>query len=61
VVVDGGSQDGTREAAVRRGARVVPQQERGYGGGAASRLRRHRSPLHRHHGCGPVAPTGVPG
>ena len=32
VVVDGGSHDGTREAAVRWGARVVPQQERGYGG-----------------------------
>jgi dolichol-phosphate mannosyltransferase len=32
VVVDGGSRDGTREAAERRGARVVPQQERGYGG-----------------------------
>lgn len=32
VVVDGGSHDGTREAAERRGARVVIQQERGYGG-----------------------------
>jgi len=32
VVVDGGSHDGTREAAERRGARVVLQQERGYGG-----------------------------
>ena len=32
VVVDGGSQDGTRETAERRGARVVSQQERGYGG-----------------------------
>lgn len=32
VVVDGGSQDGTPEAARQRGARVVPQQERGYGG-----------------------------
>ncbi len=32
VVVDGGSRDGTREAAERRGARVVLQQERGYGG-----------------------------
>jgi dolichol-phosphate mannosyltransferase len=32
VVVDGGSRDGTREAAERRGARVIPQQERGYGG-----------------------------
>lgn len=32
VVADGGSHDGTREAAERRGARVVLQQERGYGG-----------------------------
>src|SRR2546425_3765348 len=32
VVVDGGSHDGTREAAERRGARPVLQQERGYGG-----------------------------
>jgi len=32
VVVDGGSTDGTQEAARRRGARVVGQQERGYGG-----------------------------
>jgi dolichol-phosphate mannosyltransferase len=31
VVVDGGSRDGTREAAERRGARVMLQQERGYG------------------------------
>jgi len=32
VVVDGGSNDGMCEAAERRGARVVVQQERGYGG-----------------------------
>jgi dolichol-phosphate mannosyltransferase len=32
VVVDGGSHDGTSEAAQQRGARVVPQRERGYGG-----------------------------
>jgi len=32
VVVDGGSNDGTPEAARQRGARVVPQRERGYGG-----------------------------
>lgn len=32
VVVDGGSHDGTREASEWRGARVVLQQERGYGG-----------------------------
>jgi len=33
VVADGGSTDGTRETAARRGARVVAQTERGYGGG----------------------------
>lgn len=32
VVVDGGSHDGTREEAEQRGARVVQQVERGYGG-----------------------------
>jgi dolichol-phosphate mannosyltransferase len=32
IVVDGGSQDGTAETAARRGARVVRQSERGYGG-----------------------------
>lgn len=32
VVADGGSSDGTREEAERRGARVVRQTERGYGG-----------------------------
>jgi len=31
VVVDGGSQDGTAEAAARHGARVVLQRERGFG------------------------------
>jgi glycosyltransferase involved in cell wall biosynthesis len=31
VVVDGGSSDGTPEAATRRGARVVQQEARGYG------------------------------
>ncbi len=32
IVVDGGSTDGTREAAERGGARVLLQRERGYGG-----------------------------
>jgi dolichol-phosphate mannosyltransferase len=32
VIADAGSEDGTRAAAERRGARVVVQQERGYGG-----------------------------
>ena len=32
IIADGGSTDGTQEAATRRGARVVRQIERGYGG-----------------------------
>ena len=32
LVIDGGSSDGTREAAERLGARVILQKERGYGG-----------------------------
>ena len=32
VIADAGSEDGTREAAERRGAHVVVQEERGYGG-----------------------------
>jgi dolichol-phosphate mannosyltransferase len=32
IVVDGGSHDGTAEAAVRLGARALSQRERGYGG-----------------------------
>lgn len=32
LVVDGGSQDGTQQAAEARGARVLQQKERGYGG-----------------------------
>ncbi len=32
IVVDGGAQDGTPEAALRRGARVLQQTEPGYGG-----------------------------
>ena len=32
IVIDGGSTDGTREAAEARGARVLPQKEPGYGG-----------------------------
>lgn len=31
IVADGGSRDGTAEAAARRGARVIQQRERGYG------------------------------
>src|SRR2546425_5812907 len=32
IIADGGSRDGTAEAAQRRGARVVVQKEPGYGG-----------------------------
>ena len=32
IIVDAGSSDGTKDAASRLGARVVPQRERGYGG-----------------------------
>jgi dolichol-phosphate mannosyltransferase len=32
IVVDGGSRDGTAEAAARLGALALPQRERGYGG-----------------------------
>ncbi len=32
IVVDGGSRDGSREVAVKRGARVIGQSARGYGG-----------------------------
>jgi dolichol-phosphate mannosyltransferase len=33
IIADGGSTDGTREAAARHGARLVVQTERGFGGG----------------------------
>ena len=36
VVVDGGSTDGTREAAAELGARVVPERRRGYAGALAT-------------------------
>ncbi|MBI4348532.1 MAG: glycosyltransferase [Elusimicrobia bacterium] len=45
VVVDGGSRDGTREAAERRGARVVPQHERGYGGALLAGFAATRAPF----------------
>jgi dolichol-phosphate mannosyltransferase len=44
VVADGGSSDGTREAAARRGARVVTQTERGYGGGLLAGFAATRAP-----------------
>src|SRR2546423_13757993 len=45
VVADGGSHDGTREAAERREARVVIQQERGYGGALLRGFAASPSPL----------------
>ena len=44
VVVDGGSTDGTPEAAVSLGARVVRQTERGYGGAILAGLQAVNSP-----------------
>lgn len=44
LVVDGGSKDGTREAAERLGARVIPQRERGYGGALLAGFAASRAP-----------------
>jgi len=44
VVVDGGSTDGTPEAARRHGARVIPQTERGYGGALLAGFAAAQSP-----------------
>ena len=44
IVVDGGSQDGTREAAESRGARVLGQVERGYGGALLTGFAAARAP-----------------
>jgi len=44
VVVDGGSTDGTPEAARRHGARVIPQSERGYGGALLAGFAAAQSP-----------------
>jgi len=44
VVVDGGSTDGTPEAARRHGARVIPQTERGYGGALLAGLAAAHTP-----------------
>jgi len=38
IVVDGGSTDGTREAAAELGARVVPERQRGYAGALTTGL-----------------------
>ena len=44
VVVDGGSRDGTQEIAERKGACVVRQQERGYGGALLAGFRATTAP-----------------
>jgi dolichol-phosphate mannosyltransferase len=44
IVVDGGSRDGTEEAAARRGAQVVRQQEPGYGGALLAGFATARAP-----------------
>ena len=44
LVVDGGSKDGTREAAERLGARVIIQRERGYGGALLAGFAASRAP-----------------
>jgi dolichol-phosphate mannosyltransferase len=44
IVADGGSVDGTREIATSRGARVVQQVERGYGGALLAGFEASRAP-----------------
>ncbi len=44
LVIDGGSKDGTREAAERLGARVILQRERGYGGALLAGFAASRAP-----------------
>jgi dolichol-phosphate mannosyltransferase len=44
IVADGGSSDGTAEAAASRGARVVQQVERGYGGALLAGFEASRAP-----------------
>jgi len=44
IVADGGSTDGTPDAAATRGARVVPQIERGYGGALLAGFAASRAP-----------------
>jgi dolichol-phosphate mannosyltransferase len=45
ILVDGGSKDGTEQAAESRGARVVPQDERGYGGALLAGFGAARAPF----------------
>jgi dolichol-phosphate mannosyltransferase len=44
IVADGGSSDGTAEAAARRGARVVRQRQRGYGAALMEGIQASRAP-----------------
>jgi len=44
IVIDAGSRDGTQEAAQAAGARVIPQQERGYGGALMAGFAEARAP-----------------
>jgi len=44
IVADGGSRDGTAEAAARRGARVIQQRERGYGAALMEGIQASRAP-----------------
>ncbi len=44
IVVDGGSSDGTAEAADRRGARIVRQHQRGYGAALMEGIQASRAP-----------------
>jgi dolichol-phosphate mannosyltransferase len=44
IVADGGSHDGTAEAAIRRGARVIQQRERGYGAALMEGIQASRAP-----------------
>src|SRR5205814_7005947 len=45
IVVDGGSADGSRPAAEQLGARVITQQERGYGGALIAGFAAARAPF----------------
>lgn len=44
IVAEGGSHDGTAEAAARRGARVIQQRERGYGAALMEGIQASRAP-----------------
>ena len=56
VVIDGGSIDGTREAAEALGARVIAERRPGFGRRDGDRIRRSPRRLHPHARCRPVRP-----